>query len=50
MMPRSSTNRKAMASLTPLISWNKRNVQVFPNKPAPPFVLLANIKKKKARL
>jgi hypothetical protein len=40
-------NRKAMASLTILVSWtiwNERNARVFRNKSAPPFVLLNIIK------
>nr|XP_020200448.1 uncharacterized protein LOC109786280 [Aegilops tauschii subsp. strangulata] len=40
-------NRKAMASLTRLISWtiwNERNARVFRQKSAPPMVLLSNIK------
>jgi hypothetical protein len=40
-------NRKAMATLTMLISWtiwNERNARVFRQKSAPPMVLLSNIK------
>ena len=39
-------NRKAMASLTMLVSWtiwNERNARVFRNKSAPPPILLNNI-------
>ena len=40
-------NRKAIASLTMLITWtiwNERNARVFRQKSAPPMVLLSNIK------
>jgi chemotaxis methyl-accepting protein methylase len=40
-------NRKALASLTILVSWtiwNERNARVFRNKSTPPLVLLNNIK------
>lgn len=40
-------NRKALASLTLLITWelwNERNARVFRNKHAPPFVVLDRIK------
>jgi hypothetical protein len=40
-------NRKAIASLTMLVSWtiwNERNARVFNNKAAPPAVLLEIIK------
>ena len=39
-------NRRAMASLTMLVSWtiwNERNARVFRNKSAPPPILLQNI-------
>jgi hypothetical protein len=42
-----STNRKALASLTFVVSWevwNERNARVFRNKHAPSLVLLAKIK------
>jgi mannosylglycoprotein endo-beta-mannosidase len=43
-----SSNRKAMASLTLLVSWevwNERNARVFQHKLAPPFVILDIIKR-----
>lgn len=39
-------NRKAMASLTMLVSWtvwNERNARIFRHKSAPPPILLNNI-------
>jgi hypothetical protein len=48
----STPNRKAIASLTMLVSWtiwNKRNARVFRHKSAPPPILL-NIIKAEARL
>ena len=48
MMTTSCTpKRKAMASITMLVSWeiwNERNARVFRNKYAPPMALLAKIK------
>jgi hypothetical protein len=40
-------NRKALASLTLLVSWeiwNERNARVFRNKQVPPLVILDKIK------
>jgi hypothetical protein len=47
MSYKASSNRKAMTSLTMLVSWTiwkERNARVFQNKSAPPPILLEIIK------